>query len=268
MHGWPGGPGTRAAVDYACNFAVRRKTNHCSRCGFSFVPSPSPVTVTRGGKEATRVSGSDSAVPSLSGAQSGARERRGPQNRCADVYSLSVCSSRSRICSSSLLDGGARILPGDDAPLRCVFQGGVGKAVAVTARRNNAPTLPRPAGFSLRCQRRVRELSFRSPASVLLCLRRAVKVRGFCLEGAEQAGGPVVAWWLAQTRSSLGGDSLRRRALGQGRRSLGRVPDRWTFVVCFFYCGSSQSRAAIELLPAGGGGIQRIRLAVVPGTFM
>jgi len=162
-----------------------------------------------------------------------------------------VCSSRSKVCSPSLLDGGARVRPGDDAPLRCVFHGGVGEAVAVTARRNNAPTLPCPAGFSLRCQRRVRELSFRSPASVLL---RPVKVRGFCLEGAEQAGGPVVAWWLAQTRSSLGGDNLRRRALGQGRRRLGRVPDRWTFAVCFSYCGSSQSHVAMELLAAAGDG--------------
>ena len=126
--------------------------------------------------------------------------------------------------------------------------------VAATARRNNAPTLPCPASFSLRCQRRVRELPVRSPISVLLRLRRAVKVRGFCLEGAEQTGGPVVAWWLAQTRAPLGGNGLRRRVLGQGRRSLGRVPNRWTFAVCFFYCGSSQSHVAMELLAAAGDG--------------
>ena len=51
-------------------------------------------------------------APSLSGGRSGAGEGRGPRNRCADVYSLDLCSSRSRVCSPSLLGGGARVRRG------------------------------------------------------------------------------------------------------------------------------------------------------------
>ena len=50
----------------------------------------------------------------------------------------------------------------------------------------------------------------------------------------------------------------RRRSptasLGPGSLELGRVPDRWICSVCFFYCGSSQSHVAMELLAAAGDG--------------
>jgi len=133
-----------------------------------------------------------------------------------------------------------------------------GEAVAVTTQRNNAATLPRPAGFSLRCQRRVRELSFRSPASVLL---RPVKVRGFCLEGAEQAGGPVVAWWLAQTRPW-------DRVVGAWGRS--QTDGLSLFASSTAVLPKAMWRWSSWRPPttAGGGGFQRIRLAVVPWTLM
>ena len=38
-------------------------------------------------------------------------------------------------------------------PLRDACPGGVGEAMAAKARRNNAPTPPRPVGSRLRCQR-------------------------------------------------------------------------------------------------------------------
>jgi hypothetical protein len=94
------------------------------------------------------------------------------------------------------------------------------------------------------------------------------------------------SWGSLESGANLSsrGDSCRRRRVWlQGRRSLGRVPDRWTFSVIFIsfvmasvYGGSSQSHVAMELLPtwvwwqwllmvSGGGWRQRSPEASVRG---
>jgi hypothetical protein len=70
-------------------------------------------------------------------------------------------------------------------------------------------------------------LLYRSIVSVRH-LRRAVKVRGFCLKEAAQAGGCVDGWWPVQARSSLGSGGHRRRVLGQGQRNSGCSPSQRT----------------------------------------
>ena len=91
------------------------------------------------------------------------------------------------------------------------------------------------------------ELLYRSLASVLLRLRRVVKVRGLCLEAAEQDTGSVEGWRMDQTRASLDGGGRRRRVAVQDRRSLGCDPGRWAIGEAFIssvwvsaYCDSSK----------------------------
>jgi hypothetical protein len=85
-------------------------------------------------------------APFLSGGREGAGEGGGPGNRCADVYRLGSWLPRSRICLPSVFGGGPRSCREEVAPLRDACPGGVGEAVAAAARRNNAPTPPRPVG--------------------------------------------------------------------------------------------------------------------------
>jgi len=73
----------------------------------------------------------------------------------------------------------------------------------------------------------------------------------------EEAAGFVEARRLDRARLPRGGGRRRRRACIQGRRSLGRGPDRWAFSDSFcssartgVYCGPLQSRRAMELLSA------------------
>jgi hypothetical protein len=122
--------------------------------------------------------------------------------------------------------------------------------------------LPRLDGDSLRRHQRARgggascvEPLYRSPSAIChpcweVCLP------AFCSVDAEMTLDLGVAWREEQTRSSCGGFCRRRRVWFQGRRNLGRVPDRWIFSVAFIssmmasvYCGSSQSHVAMELLP-------------------
>ena len=91
------------------------------------------------------------------------------------------------------------------------------------------------------------ELLYRSLASVLLRLRRAVKVRGLCLEAAEQDTGSVEGRRMDQARASLDGGGRRRRVAVQDRRSLGCDPGRWAIGEAFIssvwvsaYCDSSK----------------------------
>ena len=49
------------------------------------------------------------------------------------------------------------------------------------------------------------ELLYRSLALVVLRLQRAVKVRGFCLETAEQDAGFLEGRWMGHARASLDG---------------------------------------------------------------
>ena len=91
------------------------------------------------------------------------------------------------------------------------------------------------------------ELLYRSLAFVLLRLRRVVKVRGFCLEAAEQDAGFVEGRWMDHTRVSLDGGGRRRRVAVHDRRSSGCVPGRWAIGDAFIssvwvsaYCDSSK----------------------------
>ena len=76
---------------------------------------------------------------------------------------------------------------------------------------------------------------------------REVCPLAFCSVDAEPAWDLVQDWRVEQIRPSRGGFIHRRRVWFQGRRSLGRVPDRWIFGVAFIsstssvFCGSSQS---------------------------
>ena len=113
---------------------------------------------------------------------------------------------------------------------------------------------PRPGGVSLRCRQRAHgggapgvELLYRSLAFILLHLRWAVKVRGFCHEAAEQDAGFVEGWWMGHARASLDDGGRRRRVEVQDRRSSGCDPDRWAIGDAFIssvwvsaYCDSSK----------------------------
>ena len=113
-------------------------------------------------------------------------------------------------------------------------------------------------------------------------LVRDVCSPAFCSVDAEPAWDLVQDWRVEQIRPSRGGFIHRRRVWFQGRRSLGRVPDRWIFGVSFIsfmasvFCDSYQSHAAMELLPTwgwwqwlrvgtGGGGWRWIPEALVCG---
>ncbi|RLN22230.1 hypothetical protein C2845_PM07G39430 [Panicum miliaceum] len=152
---------------------------------------------------------------------------------------------------------------GDEAPLRCAVPGGVGEAVAATAQRNNAPTLPRPAGFWLRCQRRVRELLFRSLGPAIHRLFQVMFLLAYVFfKGVEQAVGVVDGGRLDLAPSSFGGKDRRWRAPIQELEWLGCVPGRWAIAEGFFYFDSFQSHCAMGLLQLkvvfvvffGGGG--------------
>jgi hypothetical protein len=122
--------------------------------------------------------------------------------------------------------------------------------------------LPRLDGVSLRRHQRsrgggtscVEPLYRSSPVTCRPCWE--VCLPAFCFVDAETALDLGKAWRVEQTWSSRGGSCRRRQVWLQGRRSLGRVPDRWTFSVIFIsfvmasvYGGSSQSHVAMELLP-------------------
>ena len=97
-----------------------------------------------------------------------------------------------------------------------------------------------------------------SSASGLLRFWQAAEVRGSWVQDVEKAAGLVEARRLGRARLPRGGGRRRRRsACIQGRRSLGRGPDRWAFSGSFcssartgVYCGPLQSRRAMELLSA------------------
>ena len=160
-------------------------------------------------------------IPFLSaGGRTGTGDGGGSGNRRADVYSLGFCYSKARVCSP-LVDGGARVCRGGGGPLRFVFPGIVGEAVAAATSWNNAPTPPRPGGASLRCRRRVWELLFRSPGwscvvlQVMLFLALFFKDAGcaVCVADGSQ---------LDLTHVSLGGGSRQRRAKIQELETLVR----------------------------------------------
>ena len=87
---------------------------------------------------------------------------------------------------------------------------------------------------------------------------REVCPPAFCSVDAEPAWDLVQDWRVEQIRPSRGGFSRRRRVWFQGRRSLGRVPDRWIFGVAFIsfmasvFCGSYRSHTVMELLLTWG----------------
>ena len=72
-------------------------------------------------------------APSLSGGWLGAGDGGGPGNRHADVHRLASYLSRPRLCSPSVLVGGARVCRVDDNPRCLAFPGSVGEAEAATA---------------------------------------------------------------------------------------------------------------------------------------
>ena len=104
------------------------------------------------------------------------------------------------------------------APLRGACPGGIGEAVVAMARRNNAPTPPRPVGSRLRCQRRVWELLYRSTGPVLHRLGQVMLLLLLAsfLFDAELLVGDVDGGRLDRARSSLGGGSRRWHARIQG----------------------------------------------------
>ena len=149
---------------------------------------------------------------------------------------------------------------------------------------------PRPGGVSLRSRQRARgggapgvELLYRSLAFVLLLLRRAVKVRGFCLEAAEQDAGFVEGRWMDHTHVSLDCGGRRRRVEVQDRRSSGCDPGRWAIGDAFIssvwvsaYCDSSKPcrnmvppdlvrKTANRRLPAVAGGSRFGKIGGVEG---
>ena len=87
---------------------------------------------------------------------------------------------------------------------------------------------------------------------------REVCSPAFCSVDVEPVWDLVQDWRVEQIRPSRGGFSRRRRVWFQGRRSLGRVPDRWIFGVAFIsfmasvFCGSYRSHTVMELLLTWG----------------
>ena len=140
---------------------------------------------------------------------------------------------------------------GGGGPLRFVFPGVVGEAVAAATSWNNAPTPPRLGGASLRCRRRVWELLFRSPGwscvvlQVMLFLALFVKDAG-CVVGVADGGRLVLA------RVSRGDGGRQRRAKIQELEALGRSPGRCATAEGFFYFDSNKSRCAMGLLQLTG----------------
>ena len=131
------------------------------------------------------------------------------------------------------------------------------------------------------------ELLYRSLASVLLRLWRAVKVRGLCLEAAEQDTGSVEGRRMDQARASLDGGGRRRRVAVQDRRSLGCDPGRWAIGEAFIssvwvsaYCDSSKpcgdmvppdlvrktANRRLRWLPAVAGGSRFGKIGGVEGS--
>ena len=169
-----------------------------------------------------------------------------PRDCRADVYRVGSCASP-RWCSPSVVGGGARVCRGGGGPLRFVFPGVVGEAVAAATSWNNAPTPPRPGGASLRCRRRVWELLFRSPGwscvvlQVMLFLALFVKDAG-CAVGVADGGR------LDLARVSRGDGGRQRRAKIQELEALGRSPGRCATAKGFFYFDSNKSRCAMGLL--------------------
>jgi len=79
-----------------------------------------------------------------------------------------------------------------------------------------------------------------SSASGLLRFWQAAEVRGSWVQDVEKAAGLVEARRLDRARLPRGGGRCRRRsACIQGRRSLGRGPDRWAFSGSF--CSSART---------------------------
>ena len=130
----------------------------------------------------------------------------------------------------------------------CPCAAGEATAAAALLWNKSSRSLPRPVGVPLRRHRRARrggaprvERLYRSPASFVLRLRRAVEVRGFCSWATEQAGVLVGVWRLDLPRSFLGGGGRRRRRQIQGLQGLGQRSDRQTTGNGFCYCDSNQS---------------------------
>ena len=91
-----------------------------------------------------------------------------------------------------------------------------------------------------------------------MAARRTSKEASALASSFEDGGaalGLVEAWRVDPAQLFRGSFSCRRRARIQSRRSLGRVPGRWTFnggfissVKASVFCGLCQSLLAIELL--------------------
>jgi hypothetical protein len=140
-------------------------------------------------------------------------------NRCADVYigfRVSVRSlSEFSVCSPADVVGGAWVSRRDAAPLRFVYPGGVGEAMAATVLWNKCSRpLPRPGDELLRHQRRGRGAVLRRQGLVSRLL--AILLAFLLFKVAEMAVG-VRGWWPAGSGST----SPRRRWLSMASPNLG-----------------------------------------------
>lgn len=155
----------------------------------------------------------------LSDGRLGAGEGGWTGNRRADAYSVGLGFARSRVGSPTVGVGGARSCR-EGVPLWCVCPSDVDEAMAATTLRNNAPTLPCPAGSRLRCWRRVRELLYRIPGPVIHRLDQVMLLLVSFLFGAEPVVGDEVGGQLDLARSSLGGGCRRWCVQIQGLEGL------------------------------------------------
>jgi len=165
-----------------------------------------------------------SPIPSLYGGRTGAGDGGGSANRRAGVHRLDTYRSRSRLCSPSVVDSGARVCQ-EGVPPWLAFPGGVGEAMAAAALGNKlSRTLPRPGGALLRRWRRGRRGLYRSAWQVA---RRQVSPLAFCLMDSRQAVDLVEDGWPDLARFTLGDAGRRRRARIWELEELGRGPSRW-----------------------------------------
>jgi hypothetical protein len=183
-------------------------------------------------------------------------------NRCADVYigfrvsarSLAEFASGARVrfsvCSPADVVDGAWVSRRDAAPLRFVYPGGVGEAMAATVLWNKCSRpLRRPGDELLRRQRRGRGAVLRRQG--LVSRLSAILLAFLLFKVAEMAVGFVDGGRPDLARLPLGDGGCRWRARIWELEGSGRCPGRWATAEGFFNFDSNKSLCAMVLLQLG-----------------
>lgn len=165
------------------------------------------------------------------------------ENRLADVDRLAIFISRSRICSPSLVDGGARVCRASDTPPRLAFAGDDGEAVTVSSQ-GNKPSQPLSCSFGVDRRRQWRG---RGAGDLGLLASPFSKV-------ARKVVGFVVGGRPDMARFPLGDGVRQWQARIWELMELGRCPGRRATAEGFFNCDSNISQRVKGLFQLTGRG--------------